>query len=86
MVTARNSFLSLGYYSHLKETLENLADKYSGKTVSVLDCGCGEGYYTQGVCQKLVQQRKQAEIKGIDKSKEAVSIVGTYGSTDYAYY
>lgn len=74
MVTARNSFLSLGYYSHLKETLENFADKYSGKTVSVLDCGCGEGYYTQGVCQKLVQQRKQAEIKGIDISKEAVAI------------
>ena len=74
MVTARNSFLSLGYYSHLKETLENLADKYSGKTVIVLDCGCGEGYYTQGVCQKLVQQGKQAEIKGIDISKEAVAI------------
>ena len=74
MVVARNNFLSLGYYSHLKETLENLCDKYSSKEVSVLDCGCGEGYYTQGVYEKLVQQGKKAEIKGIDISKDAVAI------------
>ena len=74
MVVARNNFLSLGYYSHLKETLENLCDKYSGETASVLDCGCGEGYYTQGICQKLSEQGKQVEIKGIDISKDAVAI------------
>jgi len=74
MVVARDSFLSLGYYSHLKEALENLCDKYSGKEVSVLDCGCGEGYYTQGVYEKLTQQGKKAEIKGIDISKDAVAI------------
>lgn len=74
MVNARNSFLSLGYYSHLKETLEKLCDKYSGKSVSILDCGCGEGYYTQGVFQKLHNNGKNVEIKGIDISKDAVAI------------
>ena len=74
MVVARNSFLSLGYYSHLKETLENLCDKYSGKTVNILDCGCGEGYYTQGVYRKLIQQGKKVAVQGIDISKETVAI------------
>lgn len=74
MVAARNNFLSLGYYSHLKETLENLTDKYSKAQTSVLDCGCGEGYYTQGIYQKLSQQGKAVDVKGIDISKEAVAI------------
>ena len=74
MVVARNNFLSLGYYSHLKQTLENLSDKYSGKNVNVLDCGCGEGYYTQGVYEKLAQQGKKVAVQGIDISKDAVAI------------
>lgn len=74
MVVARNNFLSLGYYGHLKETLENLCDKYSDKAVNILDCGCGEGYYTQGVFEKLTQQGKMVDIKGIDISKDAVAI------------
>ena len=65
MVVARNNFLSLGYYSHLKETLENLCDKYSDEDVNILDCGCGEGYYTQGVYEYLCSKGKKASIKTI---------------------
>lgn len=74
MVAARNSFLSLGYYSHLKEKLENLCDRYSGNAVNILDCGCGEGYYTQGIYENLTRQGKQADVQGIDISKDAVAI------------
>lgn len=74
MVVARNNFLSLGYYSHLKETLENLCDKYSSVETDILDCGCGEGYYTQGVYNKLTEQGKKVNIYGIDISKDAVAL------------
>lgn len=74
MVTARNNFLSLGYYGHLRAELEKLCLKYSDESVSVLDCGCGEGYYTQGVYNRLTENGKQAEIFGIDISKDAVSL------------
>ena len=74
MVNARNNFLSLGYYEHLKNALEQLCDKYSDKETAVLDCGCGEGYYTQGIYEHLVKQGKKVEIQGIDISKDAVAI------------
>lgn len=74
MVIARNNFLSLGYYSHLKEALEKLCIKYSGKDVNVLDCGCGEGYYTQGIYQRLTCNGKNVSVQGIDISKDAVAL------------
>ncbi|MBR5251317.1 MAG: methyltransferase domain-containing protein [Oscillospiraceae bacterium] len=74
MVNARNAFLSKGYYSHLRETLENLCDRYSKKDVNILDCGCGEGYYTQGIHNHLVQGGKNVQVQGIDISKDAVSL------------
>ena len=67
MVAARNSFLSAGYYSHLKEALEKLCLEYSGSRVQLLDCGCGEGYYSAGLAESL-----NAELLGLDISKEAV--------------
>lgn len=74
MVTARNNFLSKGYYSHLKNALENLSIKYCEliDNVNVLDCGCGEGYYTQGIWQALENAGKKPCVKGIDISKDAV--------------
>ncbi len=74
MVMARNNFLSLGYYSHLKEALEKICDKYSENNVDILDCGCGEGYYTQGIYEYLARQGKIANIQGIDISKDAVAL------------
>lgn len=74
MVVARNNFLSLGYYIHLKEALENLCEKYAKSNVNILDCGCGEGYYTQGVYEKLSENGKNVQIQGIDISKDAVGL------------
>lgn len=74
MVVARNDFLSLGYYGHLKDTLRRLCDRYSGNNVNILDCGCGEGYYTQGIYEYLSENGKMANIQGIDISKDAVAL------------
>ena len=69
MVTARTAFLDAGYYAPLRDTLcavtaEALADK---EGCAVLDCGCGEGYYTAGIARSV-----KARIAGIDISKFAL--------------
>ncbi len=74
MVNARNAFLSKGYYSHLKDALQNLAVKHAPDLPTLLDCGCGEGYYTEGIHNALVDMGKQTYTLGIDISKDACGI------------
>lgn len=64
MVDARNNFLSKGYYSVFRDKLTELIDQFNPK--SILDAGCGEGYYTDGVYQP------SRNIIGIDISKTAL--------------
>ncbi len=64
MVDARSSFLSKGYYSAFKNELIQLIDDYNPKTV--LDAGCGEGYYTEGA------SNDRRTIIGVDISKSAL--------------
>ena len=64
MVVARREFLEGGYYLPIAQKLQELICTYAPKTQSVLDVGCGEGYY--------LSQIKAAEKWGIDISKEAV--------------
>lgn len=62
MVMARMQFLEKGYYDFLREELVQIVWSYHPHTL--LDIGCGPGYYTQCF---------QAEEKyGIDLSKEAI--------------
>lgn len=63
MVQARRDFLEKGYYSPLRDAL---CEKITNGII--LDAGCGEGYYTAGICDKL----DSSEIYGIDISKTAV--------------
>ena len=66
MVKARTMFLSQGYYEPLRTTLTNIIDSLSIKTL--VDAGCGEGYYTNEVKIK----HPQIEIIGFDVSKFAI--------------
>lgn len=72
MVRARSEFLSRGYYAPLQKALcEAVADAVcSGakKSPVILDCGCGEGYYTEAIIRNL----PFAEVYGVDISKTAV--------------
>ncbi len=61
MVAARKSFLEKGYYSPLKNALCEIV----GEGRSILDSGCGEGYYTCALSE-------DNEVCGIDISKEAL--------------
>ncbi len=71
MVQARRSFLDKGYYAPLCEALCNaVTENFKGGTI--IDAGCGEGYYTSAIIDKLQQYNIAAEACGIDISKAAV--------------
>ena len=69
MAAARKAFLSKGYYQPLRDALCSLAVSMTGVTPAVLDAGCGEGYYTAGICHALQEQGKSPKIAGVDISK-----------------
>ena len=64
MVDARSEFLGKGYYDIFREKLINLIDEFHPKTI--LDAGCGEGYYTNEI------HKDSRKIFGIDISKTAL--------------
>lgn len=74
MVKARHSFLSKGYYDTLAQSVCQLVDKYhhlhKGTTQpSLLDAGCGEGYYSDFLARHAFSQ---GAYWGIDMSKPAI--------------
>lgn len=72
MIRARKRFLEKGYYSFLREEVNDLLDEKE----SLVDLACGEGYYTSYFkCQDKI---------GIDLSKSAMKIASkTDKSTRY---
>lgn len=71
MVRARTAFLDKGYYQPLAEKIsEVMAGELADiKSPTVIDSGCGEGFYT--VC--YAKNIPQANFWGIDISKNAVA-------------
>ncbi|HQQ90116.1 MAG TPA: 50S rRNA methyltransferase, partial [Oscillospiraceae bacterium] len=74
MVTSRSRFLSKGYYAPLLESVSELAaETCAGISAPVvLDCGCGEGYYTAGVWEALMEKGLSPAVAGFDISKPSV--------------
>ncbi len=70
MVLARRDFLSADYYAPFRDAVIerlNFASKGMGRkleTLSILDAGCGEGYYTSKIPAE--------KVRGADISREAV--------------
>lgn len=72
MVLARREFLSKGYYQPLLNTICSQMLAFSGEAPVLLDAGCGEGYYTAGVCRALRAAGKRPRAAGTDISKFAL--------------
>ena len=70
MVTARTRFLEGGYYAPLRDALAELV--VEKKPIAVLDSGCGEGWYTAGVCEALRRNGLGAKVSGVDLSRSAL--------------
>lgn len=74
MIAARRDFLNSGVYQPiaiaLAKTLAALSKKH--KQLSILDAGCGEGYYLNAVCEQLLPNDVELTATGLDISKWAV--------------
>lgn len=83
MVLARREFLEAGYYDLFTDKLCEMIDLLfaNSQKISILDCGCGEGYY-DGKLQKL---KTNYSLCGFDISKEAVRFASAkYKGNTYA--
>lgn len=65
-VASRRQFLDGGFYAPIRDILCAMAKDHNCSG-PVLDIGCGEGYYSAALAETL-----QAELLGLDISKEAV--------------
>lgn len=74
MVRARKNFLDRGYYLPLLEVIEKQLKAVVHDNCTVLDCGCGECWYTAHLYEALRKDGISADFLGIDVSKEAVSV------------
>lgn len=72
MVAARTRFLDGGWYAPLRRALCALACEFSPERPAVLDAGCGEGYYTQGLYDALARAGKAPALAGVDLSRPAL--------------
>ena len=72
MATARNRFLSGDYYAPLRDALAQLALQYCPENPTILDAGCGEGYYSAALYQALAAQNRAPVMAGVDLSKHAL--------------
>ena len=72
MVDARRDFLSKGFYAPLAERVSELVLENSPVCASLLDVGCGEGYYTDYFERALVSRDGESKVFGFDISKDAV--------------
>jgi 23S rRNA (guanine745-N1)-methyltransferase len=76
MVEARRDFLDSGHYAPVAEAISGLVSEAIAdrKRISLLDAGCGEGYYTDYLA-RLLEREWQGEafsVTGVDISKPAV--------------
>ena len=62
-IRARTLFLNAGYYAPLSNEINNVLQEFGAKTV--LDAGCGEGYYTN-------RMAKDRTVLGVDLSRAGI--------------
>lgn len=75
MVLARQEFLSTGYYKPIADAVSDLvnASVPADRPSSILDAGCGEGYYLRELTKsRLINNGSRLHLTGVDISKWAV--------------
>lgn len=76
-LVARRKFLNAGFFSPLVDSIKTLIPE-SAQTL--LDIGCGEGYFTGAFAQQL----KPADVYGIDIAKDGVRLAAKSYPANYA--
>lgn len=74
-LVARKAYLNKGYYDVILKQVIQMMDKYKKtENLNILDLGCGEGYYTQGIKKHFLD----SDIYGLDISKTAIDMATRY--------
>jgi len=69
MLQCRHDFLERGFYKPLLDEIANVVNQKScTKPITILDVGCGEGYYTANIHTAV----ENSIVYGIDISKDAL--------------
>ena len=81
---ARRAFLRGGHYEALAKTLREMSFTLCGANPVMLDCCCGEGYYTEYV-GAVLKEEKGAVVAGFDISKHGAKMAsGMRSGIEYA--
>lgn len=72
MVIARRDFLNSGFYEEISNCVNDALVKYKKDKMTVVDIGCGEGYYTKRAYDRLGSDGVEVDFYALDISKEAV--------------
>lgn len=86
MVLSRRTFLESGNYDCFQEKLVDIIDSIfiDSQKISIVDCGCGEGYYDGKILQSLGRKNIACDLFGFDISKEAVRFAsGKYKNASF---
>lgn len=68
LIAARTAFLGRGHYAPLAARINAILQKHAdGKELTVLDAGCGEGYYAREMA------RGGMRVLGVDLSKRGIT-------------
>lgn len=84
MVRARRDFLNGGSYQPLLDMIVSAALERVEEPVSVLDAGCGEGWYLAGLAAEMDRREMSYAAAGIDISREALRYASDRGSFELA--
>lgn len=72
MMQSRRAFLESGHYTPLSDAVNHLFLTNMAETAqTLLDIGCGEGYYTSSLATAL-QQKQPMQVYGLDIAKNAI--------------
>ncbi len=74
-VRSRSAFLETGYYQPLSDAVNGLLDR-SG-VASVLDAGCGEGYYTNRMAPGRIALGADLSRPGVEHAAKRAAAVGS---------
>lgn len=92
MLAARRSILEAGHFRKLSDGLSTiaaeLADELSNRQTdkfTVLEAGCGEGYYLECVEAELGNRGLEASLYGIDISRDAITMAAGAASAGIHY-
>ncbi|MCA1928298.1 23S rRNA (guanine(745)-N(1))-methyltransferase [Rheinheimera sp.] len=70
MMQSRRDFLNAGYYQPLSDAVNQCFAAVLPQNATLLDLGCGEGYYSNRLFQALTD--KNLQIYGVDIAKTAI--------------